>query len=149
MPLNNYFAADIKTWKLHVILVINEEQYYYNMVKSKFLTIQIQIHFTIWNDIAPKPNKQVHNFAFVERYMSSPVGIHGYVTVYVYTNVWRIDECMCMCIRLICIDSLLYLVPDLSVLSSPCTIKSSPQNIINIKIKPNTALLINVLTRTN
>jgi hypothetical protein len=113
-----------------VILVSNEEQYYY-MVNSKFYTTKIQIRFTIWNDTGPEPNKQVHIFAFVEKYMSSPVGICGYVTLYVNMNVWRIDECMCMCIRLIYIDSLLYLVPDLSVLSSPCTIKCSPQNFIN------------------
>jgi len=136
MPLNNYFAADIKNGNfMCVILVINEEQYYYNVVNSKFYTTQIQIRFTVWNDTGPKPSKQVHNFAFVEKYMSSPVGICGYVTVYVYMNVWRIDECMCICIRLIYIDSLLYLVPDLSVLSSPCTIKSSPQNFINTHIQ--------------
>lgn len=79
---------------MFVLLVINEEQYYYNKVNSKFYTTQIQIHFAIWNDIGPKPNKQVHNFAFIEKCMSSPVGICGYVTVYVYMNVWRIDECV-------------------------------------------------------
>ena len=95
---------------MFVVLVINEEQYYYNMVNSKFYTTQIQIFFTIWNDIGPNLISKFVILLLLKN-MSSPVCICGYVTVYVYMNVWRIDECMCMCIRLIYIDSLLYLGP--------------------------------------
>jgi len=41
---------------MFVTLVINEEQYYYNVVDFKFYTTKISIHFTVWNDISPKPN---------------------------------------------------------------------------------------------